>query len=353
MSSKLNAANIQERYDSLKNQSRALSETLKQVENKKLSMESLNARTLKQKLESEARNQNLESELSLLVQPHGKSNVLSGGLDHTLPGYTELAMPTVITISDAEPTLSLPSNQSLESQHTVVYELAREHGKLRHEVEIKKENITKCRAEVEAGQHEFEGLHNSLIELEETRAYMDPYSREQQAEFAKCDAMCPGPEHNVATGGTNPSYCDLPIFDPLQARRTTPTNGYISADGHHFDSVNPARLHQAYHVCSVFVIDSSGSTGSKDRAPLANTHVSQLLRAKFNNRVGQATTQPRRDAYYVITFNEHPTLTNDFTNTTDELLSHLVQTSAGGGTNFNSALELAQTLIQTHWNSDK
>ncbi|CAE6486977.1 unnamed protein product, partial [Rhizoctonia solani] len=179
-----------------------------------------------------------------------------------------------------------------------------------------------------------------------------------------------GPEHNAtATAPANPSYCNLPIFHPRQDRRAAPTNGYVSADGHCFDCVNPARLHQAYHV--VFVIDSSGSMGSGDRTPLSNTPVTQLLRARCNNRYGavlsalhgfwlsretaQATAQPRQDAYSVVTFNNSPTtrLANNFTSTTDQLLSQLVQTSASGGTNFNSALAHAQTLIRTHWNSDK
>ncbi|EUC59556.1 von willebrand factor type A domain protein, partial [Rhizoctonia solani AG-3 Rhs1AP] len=200
--------------------------------------------------------------------------------------------------------------------------------------------------------------------------FQDPYSREQQAEFAKCDVMCSGPEHNAtATAPANPSYCILPIFHPPQDRRAAPANGYVSADGHRFECVNPTRLHQAYHV--VFVIDSSGSMGSGDRIPLANTPVTQLLRTRCNNRYGavlsalhgfwlsretaQATAQPRQDAYSVVTFNNSPTtrLANDFTSTTDQLLSRLVQTSASGGTNFNSALAHAQTLIQTHWNSDK
>ncbi|CAE6410576.1 unnamed protein product [Rhizoctonia solani] len=200
--------------------------------------------------------------------------------------------------------------------------------------------------------------------------FQDPYSREQQAEFAKCDVMCSGPEHNAtATTAANPSYCNLPIFHPPQNRRAVPANGYVSADGHYFGCVNPARLQQAYHV--IFVIDSSGSMDSRDRTPLPNTPVSQLLKTRCNNRygavlsalhgfwlsreAGHTTGQPRQDAYSVITFNNHPTtrLANDFTSTTDRLLSQLLQTSASGGTNFNLALAHAQTLIRTHWNSDK
>ncbi|KAF8419128.1 hypothetical protein L210DRAFT_3510849 [Boletus edulis BED1] len=43
--------------------------------------------------------------------------------------------------------------------------------------------------------------------------FKDPYSREEQANFAKCDAMCGGPEHTAAGGGAAiPSYCVLPLF---------------------------------------------------------------------------------------------------------------------------------------------
>ncbi|CAE6339205.1 unnamed protein product [Rhizoctonia solani] len=85
-------------------------------------------------------------------------------------------------------------------------------------------------------------------------ARTDPYSREQQAEFAKCDVLCSGPEHNAtATAAANPSYCNLPIFHQQHGRHAAPANGYVSADGHCFDCPNPARLQQAYHV--VFVID--------------------------------------------------------------------------------------------------
>ncbi|KAJ1300986.1 hypothetical protein OPQ81_003410 [Rhizoctonia solani] len=115
----------------------------------------------------------------------------------------------------------------------------------------------------------------------------------------------------------------------------------------------------------------SGSMGSRDRTPLENTPVSQQIRTRCNNRYGavlsalhsfwlsreggQPTAQPRQDAYSVITFNDSPTtrLVNDFTSTTNQLLSQLLQNSAGGGTNFNSALSHAQSLIRTHWNSDK
>ncbi|CEL64063.1 hypothetical protein RSOLAG1IB_11047 [Rhizoctonia solani AG-1 IB] len=200
--------------------------------------------------------------------------------------------------------------------------------------------------------------------------FQDPYSREQQAEFAKCDVLCAGPEHNATvTTAANPSYCNLPIFHQPHERHPAPVNGYVSGDGHRFDCPDPARLQQSYHV--IFVIDSSGSMGLKDRTPLSNTPVTALLRSHCNNRygavlsalhgfwssreIGNPNTEARQDAYSVVTFDTSPTtrVTNDFTSTTNQLLSQLLQTSARGGTDFNLALSHAQALIQTHWNSSR
>ncbi|QRW25764.1 hypothetical protein RhiXN_10841 [Rhizoctonia solani] len=208
-------------------------------------------------------------------------------------------------------------------------------------------------------------------------ARSDPYSREQQADFAKWyafgiwgDALCPGFEHEAtATAAANPSYCNLPIFHQPHSLHVTPPNGYVSSDGHCFDCSNPARLQQAYHV--VFVIDSSGSMDSGDRTPLSNTPVTTLLRGRCNNRygavlsalhsfwstreTGNPNTQPRQDAYSVITFNNAPTtrVANDLSSTIDQLLSRLLRISASGGTNFNAALSHARTLIGTHWNNNR
>lgn len=200
--------------------------------------------------------------------------------------------------------------------------------------------------------------------------FQDPYSREQQAEFARCDSMCSGPEHQAtATAAAVPSYCNLPIFHPPRARDPAPANGYVSVDGHSFDCPNPARLSQAYHV--VFVIDSSGSMTSGDRGPLPNTPVSARLRARSNNRYGavlsalhdfwysresmNANGVARQDAYTVVTFNNSPVtrVANDFTSSADQLITILLANSAGGGTNFDAALTHAQTLIRSHWSTDR
>ncbi|KAF8488922.1 hypothetical protein F5888DRAFT_1622603, partial [Russula emetica] len=71
---------------------------------------------------------------------------------------------------------------------------------------------------------------------------MDPYPREEQVNFAKCDAMCPGPEHTVEVGGVNaqPSRCTLALFHaPIDASNAPAGLGYVSNDGHHFSCKNP------------------------------------------------------------------------------------------------------------------
>ncbi|CAE6410609.1 unnamed protein product, partial [Rhizoctonia solani] len=201
--------------------------------------------------------------------------------------------------------------------------------------------------------------------------FKDPYPQEEQSEFSKCDVLCAGPEHEAsATAPANPSYCTLPIFHASEPRLPAPSTGHVSIDGHSFDCRNPARNHQAYHI--VFVIDSSGSMSGRDRQPLPDTPISARLISESNNRYGavlsalhgfwlsreaavsSAVTRARQDAYSVITFASSATtrVENDFTSTTDQLISHLLPLTSGG-TNFNAALMMAQSLIERHWSSDR
>ncbi|KAI6143614.1 hypothetical protein BKA82DRAFT_127237 [Pisolithus tinctorius] len=80
--------------------------------------------------------------------------------------------------------------------------------------------------------------------------FKDPYSKEEQAVFAKCDAMCSGPEHAGDAGNlAQPSYCTLPMFHPpADVNAGAPAVGYISNDGHHFACRNPVVMQQAFHV---------------------------------------------------------------------------------------------------------
>ncbi|KAI9434036.1 hypothetical protein F5148DRAFT_1268359 [Russula earlei] len=73
--------------------------------------------------------------------------------------------------------------------------------------------------------------------------FKDPYPRDEQDLFGKCDAMCSAPEHwtTTASGLSGPSYCTLPLFHaPVDDENAPPGPGCVSHDGHHFRCKNPA-----------------------------------------------------------------------------------------------------------------
>ncbi|KAI6027008.1 hypothetical protein EDC04DRAFT_2899498 [Pisolithus marmoratus] len=203
--------------------------------------------------------------------------------------------------------------------------------------------------------------------------FKDPYSKEEQAAFAKCDAMCSGPEHASDAGNlAQPSYCTLPMFHPAaDANAVAPAVGYISNDGHHFTCRNPVVMQQAFHV--IFVADRSSSMRHTDRRPLQNTPASAKIRARSDNRIGavlsslfsfwsaraaaigSSASAGRRDAYSVILFN-HDTLNvveNDFTSNPDQLLDFLLRHQADGRTDFTSAVIAAQDVMERNWSTER
>ncbi|THH11646.1 hypothetical protein EW145_g511 [Phellinidium pouzarii] len=204
--------------------------------------------------------------------------------------------------------------------------------------------------------------------------FKDPYSREEQTNFAKCDAMCCGSEHRAtATSAAQPSYCNLPIFHQAATLTQVPSGGvgHVSNDGHVFSCKNPAILSQAFHV--IFVIDRSGSMSLGDRQPLANYPASAGIARVANNRLGavysalhsfwsaratamsQASVANRRDAYSAILFSGSASevFSNDFSSTPDQLLTKVLPTTAGGGTNFDSALGVTERLMERHWSTER
>ncbi|KAF8452913.1 hypothetical protein L210DRAFT_3617960 [Boletus edulis BED1] len=202
--------------------------------------------------------------------------------------------------------------------------------------------------------------------------FKDPYSREEQANFAKCDALCGGPEHTAAGGGaTIPSYCVLPLFHaPLNPNTAPAGAGYVSSDGHQFACRNPVVMQQAYHV--IFVADHSGSMGATDRRPLPNTPATARISARSNNRYGAvlsslyafwtaraaaiaSSNAARRDAYSVVLF-DHDVATpivNDFTSTPDQLLGPVLGAGTRGGTNFSLAINRAQAVMEQSWSTER
>ncbi|KAK0189051.1 hypothetical protein F5146DRAFT_693680 [Armillaria mellea] len=205
--------------------------------------------------------------------------------------------------------------------------------------------------------------------------FKDPYSRDDKTNFAKCDAMCPGPEHaGNAANPAQPSYCTLSLFHPPETSNQRVGLGYLSNDGHVFSCKNPAVLQQAFHV--MFVIDRSGSMASTDRRPLQNTPVTTNIQRASNNRLGavysalhafwmsrqaavaanrQTRVANRRDSYSVVLFDHELVrgVTNDFTSSPEDLLNGLLQHQARGGTNYDLALIDARNVMTANWSPER
>ncbi|KAH9026661.1 hypothetical protein EDB84DRAFT_1589144 [Lactarius hengduanensis] len=203
----------------------------------------------------------------------------------------------------------------------------------------------------------------------------DPYSRDEQAIFGKCDALCSGPEHVATeTAPGQPSYCTLPMFHPPQSANDPADGvGYVSHDGHKFSCENPGVVQQAFHV--IFVIDRSSSMASDDRLPLADAPATDRIVQQAGNRLGavysalysfwsarhvaatsgQETTGARRDAYSVIMFNSSTenVVVNDLTSSPDELLDIVLNTRASGSTNFATALRAGQAVMVDNWSTER
>ncbi|KAI9450269.1 hypothetical protein BJY52DRAFT_196728 [Lactarius psammicola] len=206
--------------------------------------------------------------------------------------------------------------------------------------------------------------------------FKDPYPLEDQMNFAKCDAMCPGTEHTTEKGGANaqPSGCTLALFHrPMSTESAPPGPGYVSDDGHHFACKKPGRLQAAFHV--IFVIEASRSMGHNDRQPLPNAAGTPRITPTLNNRLGavisslysfwtarQATVghnaQPgghRRDAYSIIFFNKAPftCVENDLTSSPDELLTSCLRYRPFENENYTLAIKKAQATMTSHWSMER
>ncbi|KAF5362168.1 hypothetical protein D9756_002245 [Leucocoprinus leucothites] len=206
----------------------------------------------------------------------------------------------------------------------------------------------------------------------------DPYSRDDQSTFAKCDHMCPGPEHAVNDSQpAQPSYCTLPLFHPPHATIRL-SLGYVSNDGHVFLCKNPVVMQQAFHV--IFVIDRSGSMCQNTPTPLPATPVTPTILRRHNDRLGAVylslhgfwqsrqtaltaagsgaqgqAAAARRDAYSVILFNNSVarSFENDFQRTPENMLQSLLQYEAVGGTNYEAAVIETEVVMRKHWNGER
>ncbi|CAE6410025.1 unnamed protein product [Rhizoctonia solani] len=203
--------------------------------------------------------------------------------------------------------------------------------------------------------------------------FKDPYARNEQLEFAKCDAYCSAQEHKAtSTTPATPSYCKLPVLhEPVATTHVPSKTGYLSPDGHIFECKDPAQVHQVYHI--VFVIDSSSSMTQTDRQPLPNTPATSFLRENCNNRYGavlsalhsfwksREVTSPmtgssaRGDSYSIITFSNKATrhTSNDTSSSPEHLLFSLVPQQTNYGTDFEAAIEEARGVVQENWNNTR
>jgi hypothetical protein len=115
--------------------------------------------------------------------------------------------------------------------------------------------------------------------------------------------------------------------------------------------------------------------GGADRRPLPGTPSTAIIAAASNNRLGavysalysfwvarqaaighSAGNDARSDAYSVFLYDHNATptsITNDFTLTPDQLLQELLPHKTRGGTDFEVALELAQSMMETHWSTQR
>jgi hypothetical protein len=112
-----------------------------------------------------------------------------------------------------------------------------------------------------------------------------------------------------------------------------------------------------------------------DRRPSPGSPSTRLIIPRSDNRLGavysalhsfwvarQAAVDrsgaagARRDAYSVLLHHHLATrtsITNDFTRSPDQLLQELLPHGAVGGNDFEAALELAQSLMETHWSTER
>ncbi|PKK70959.1 hypothetical protein RhiirC2_443579 [Rhizophagus irregularis] len=182
----------------------------------------------------------------------------------------------------------------------------------------------------------------------ERTGFKDPYTVQEQQEFAKCDHECPDEKHHKS-GST--SFCELQLF---HAPISKPPNdyGYISTDGHYFNCENP---NNAFHI--IFVLDYSSSMSGQDIKPIQDFPIYNDLTKMHNNRIGavyQAVylfMNARRNSAK-ITMPDIPFEYRDLTNLKD-LLNSMLQYKANGCTNFDNAIQKAGILIKTHFDPTK
>ncbi|CAH1767672.1 9095_t:CDS:2 [Entrophospora sp. SA101] len=214
----------------------------------------------------------------------------------------------------------------------------------------------------------------------ERTGFKDPYSAQEQAEFAKCDHECPDEAHNMQQSSnsatTTKSYCELEIFHkPLnQSSNASTGSGYISLDGHQFSCDNPNKSEAAFHI--IFALDRSYSMSHNDRKPLENIRlgIREKIAQRHDNRLGavysavysfmetRLTSQRNltkgainKDTVSLILFNSSTIvpIENQPLSDLDKFLDIMIEHSPCDGTNFELAIQKAGFLIDKYYDPTK
>ncbi|CAI2161359.1 15834_t:CDS:10 [Funneliformis geosporum] len=212
----------------------------------------------------------------------------------------------------------------------------------------------------------------------ERTGFKDPYSVQEQQEFAKCDHECSDEKHSQGSTSTPiKSFCELPLFHaPFDPSSNPPNNyGHISSDGHYYNCENPdTREAAAFHI--VFVLDRSESMSYNDIKPSHWSSIFKEMKANHNNRLGAAynavyqfmetrltSTQDNqnqsspvlRDSVSLILFDHNVIVPFENRNLTESgaLLTTMLQYKTGGGKNFDLAIRKAGDLIYSYFDPTK
>lgn len=111
--------------------------------------------------------------------------------------------------------------------------------------------------------------------------------------------------------------------------------------------------------------------GDTDHRPLRDTPGTAVIAARHNNRLGAVYSSllafwnarhvtlgigaTRRDAYSVLMFDRivRTCIENDFASTPDGLLQSIIPFSVGRGTNYDSALNATQAVMEQNWSDER
>ncbi|CAG8468542.1 16128_t:CDS:10 [Funneliformis caledonium] len=199
----------------------------------------------------------------------------------------------------------------------------------------------------------------------ERTGFKDPYSVQEQQEFAKCDHECPDERHHKSERSTSESFCELPLFHAQLDPNSNPPNdiGYISKDGHHFNCENPSSR-ATFHI--IFVLDRSSSMARPIQGqliyniftswdPNGHNRLSAVFHAVYqfmNARMNFVQTNQHQvihDKLSLILFNHEYQDLKDPKNLLDKMIEH----QPCGLKSFELAIQKAGSLISSHYYSTR